>query len=500
MAIIQGGQAVRIHLVAKDHLEAEGIRWLVESQMTGMELYRWDSIEEFVKEGIDEFPDMLLLDMDTWVQQDDSFGELLRKSHMRWLGISSERIFQTAYRGLRYRAEDVLFRPFSPDDLVKHIQQIRYLVRSERHRYSNDPYNEDQSMMIDYSDLFLTDKMTTQPITMIAISTPDLNSLPRLYDELHRFPFTTEQQLFALADCVLCVQYGGEKKLFHEEYHAFLAWWKGDKGESLAIVINDPPSFQTLKETYAQTKQLKEKVFFDGYDIILSNSQYTDWSDLDPFLTPLEQRQWIEMLEKRDAKEIRKWLEQEFFTYGEPYPDPEMVRIRLTSVLAQVRRYMKSYNIQTMEWEDCYHAVFQQIIKKPVIHEIVQELLAFITRLLSHGDGDMQLQTEERSLVERVKTLMESNYWNSQWNLTDCADTLRLNKSTLSRRFSAESGQFFRDALHQVRIREAKRLLKETSLSLEEISGLTGYSNQSYFTMKFKQLEGRTPSSFQSNV
>lgn len=491
---------MRIHLLAKDNLEAEGIRWLVESQMTGIDLFKWDSIEEFAKIGKEEVPDLLLLDMDAWMQEGEGFGELLKKSNVRWLGISSERIFQTAYRGLRYRAEDVLFRPFSPVDLIKHIQQIRYQLRSERHRHIIDSHKEDQTMRIDYSDLFLTGSVSNQSITMIAIVTPDTTTLPRLYDDLHQFPFTKEQQIFALSDCVLCVQHTQETELYQEEYHAFLAGWKEDTGESLAIVINDSPSLHSLKETYAQTKQLKEKIFFEGYDIVLSNSEFRNWSAMDPFLTPLEQRQWIEMLEKREAKEIRKWVEQEFFMYEEPYPDPEMVRIRLTSVLAQVRRYMKSHNMRTLEWENSYHAVFQQIIREPVIHEIVKELLTFITKLLLHGDGDVHSQAEEQSLVERVQTLIEANYWDAQWNLTACADALRLNKSTLSRRFSAESGQLFRDVLHKVRIREAKRLLKETDLSLEEISRLTGYSNQSYFTMKFKQLEGRTPSSYHFNV
>lgn len=490
---------LKIHLLAKDNLEAEGIRWIIASQMTGIDLAKWDSIEDFTKACEEEAPDLLLLDMDAWGQQDESFGERLQKRNVRWLGISSERIFQTAYRGLRFRAEDVLFRPFSPMDLIKHIQQIRYELRSKR-QHVHDPIHEDSTMGIGYTDLFLTERIHEKPITMIAISTPDIETLPHLYDELHRYPFTTDQQLFALSDFVLSVQHTQETELFQEEYHAFLAWWKENREGSLAIVISESSSFDSFKEAYTETKQLKEKIFFEGYDIILSKNEHENWSALDPFLTPLEQRQWIEMLEKRDAKGIRGWVEQEFFTYEEPYPDPEMVRIRLTSVLAQVRRYMKSYQIQTAEWERAYHAVFQQIIKQSVIHEIVQGLLVFITELLLYGDGDVCLRAEERSLVESVQTLIESNYWNAQWNLADCADALRLNKSTLSRRFSAESGQLFRDVLHQVRIREAKRLLKETDLSLEEISGLTGYAYQSYFTMKFKQLEGRTPSAYQSNA
>ncbi|CRH76880.1 Colonization factor antigen I subunit D [Chlamydia trachomatis] len=101
--------------------------------------------------------------------------------------------------------------------------------------------------------------------------------------------------------------------------------------------------------------------------------------------------------------------------------------------------------------------------------------------LQDHG----QLQEGARTISEKARELIESNYWDAQWNLASCADTLRINKSTLSRRFAAESGESFRNTLHQVRIREAKRLLKETDLSLEEISQLAGYSHQTYFNAKF---------------
>lgn len=220
--------------------------------------------------------------------------------------------------------------------------------------------------------------------------------------------------------------------------------------------------------------------------------------EMDPFLTPLEQRQWIEMLERRDTKAIRNWVEHEFLTFQQPYPDPEIVRIRLTSVLAQIRRHMKSYNLQNSSLEAIYHEVFQQIVHKPVIYQIVKELLMFTTRLLLQDHE--QLQNGARTLVEKARELIESNYWDAQWSLSTCADALRINKSTLSRRFAAESGQSFRNTLHQVRIREAKRLLKESDLSLEEIAQLTGYAHQTYFNAKFKLLEACTPSAYRSGL
>ncbi|MEG0440393.1 MAG: AraC family transcriptional regulator [Solibacillus sp.] len=490
---------MKIHLLAKDYLEGEGIRWIIESQLTGIKLKKFDSIEEFACALESDLPDLLLLDMESWTQNDDSFGELLQKHNIHWLGISSERIFRTAYRGLRFRAKDVLFRPFSPIDLIKHIQQIRYQLRSELNRANHYLGKEEDTFLIDYPDFLLTGKKNNTPITMIAFLTPDINTLPLLYEKLYSFTFTTDQQLFALSDFVLCIQQTQKVEVLQEEYHTFLLNWKAVTGEPLAIVINESLPYHSLKETYLETKRLMEKVFFEGYDIVLVNNKENEQLELDPFLTPLEQRKWIEMLEKRDIKGIKDWVEQEFLTYKNPYPDPEMVRVRLTSVLAQVRRYMKSYNIQGLKWETAYHTVFKQMLNKTIIYEIIQELLVFIVELLSNENEDLLLQEGKSSLVEKVQALIESHYWDTQWSLTDCADTLRINKSTLSRRFSIESGQLFSEVLHQVRIREAKRLLKETDLPLEKISKLSGYTYQSYFNKKFKQLVGQTPFSYKLN-
>ncbi|MCP3740706.1 helix-turn-helix domain-containing protein [Rossellomorea sp. BNER] len=489
---------MKVYLVAKDALEAQGVRWIVTSHFTGMQLMVWDDIAALSHALQHDKPDFIILDMDKWGWEDEQLGESLKNKRIRWLGISSERVFQVAYRGLRMHAEDILFRPFSPTDLIKHIQQLRFQIRNEQQQAPISKKEKTEVADIDYPDFFLKEQIHPQSIIMSALLTPQAHTLPLVYDTLQRYPFSGKYRFFALSHFILGIHENQDTILLKEEYHTFLTHWKEQMEEPLAFVIYAPTAMGSLKEIYQQTKQLSEQVFFEGYDIILTENEISDWLELDPFLTPIEQRQWIEMLEKKDTKAIGEWVENEFFTYRRPYPSPDMVRIRLTSVLAQIRRYMKANHIQEEEWEMAYHRVFQHIIRMPVIHQIIQELLAFIRHLLVPLYGNSQ--GDSGTLVEKVKTMIESNYWDAQWNLAACADVLRINKSTLSRRFSAESGQSFRNTLHQVRIREAKRLLKETDLSLEEISRLTGYSHQTYFNAKFKQLEARTPLAYRSGI
>ncbi|MEH7123839.1 helix-turn-helix domain-containing protein [Bacillus sp. JJ1773] len=486
-----------IHILGKDSLEAQGIRWIIESHLAGVRLSQWDTIEELIQSVHKQLPQLVIVDMDRWGPEIERLCSRLQQLKIRWLGISSERIFQTAYRALRFRAEDVLFRPFSADDLVKHIQQLRYQTRNEQPFYLNQTASKPNADMIDYPDLFLSDRKYSFPITMVAFLTPNPDTLRLVYDALQRYSFPGNYTLFALSDFILCVQETDKIEILQEVYQSFLTKWKERMDEPLAIVINIESTEFSLKAKYQQTRQLTKRIFFEGYDIILAENDQMLSRELDPFLTPLEQRQWIEMLEKQNIRAIKDWVEHEFLTYEKPYPDPEMVRIRLTSVLAQIRRHMKSYNLQSATLEAAYHEIFQQIIHKPVIYQIVQELLTFTSRLLNQVEAQL-LQEGPRSLVEKARELIEANYWDAGWNLAACAEALRINKSTLSRRFSMESGISFRDLLHQVRIREAKRLLQETNLPLEEVARLTGYSHQTYFNSKFKQYESCTPSAYRS--
>ncbi|MCI1114009.1 hypothetical protein MOQ26_23645, partial [Stenotrophomonas maltophilia] len=83
--------------------------------------------------------------------------------------------------------------------------------------------------------------------------------------------------------------------------------------------------------------------FFKGYRQVSVIQNRVNWKVIDPFLTPSEQRAWIDMLHDGNRDEIKQWMYQHFFFKEEPYPEPGLLRIRLTSILAQVRRYMKSH-------------------------------------------------------------------------------------------------------------------------------------------------------------
>jgi AraC-like DNA-binding protein len=81
------------------------------------------------------------------------------------------------------------------------------------------------------------------------------------------------------------------------------------------------------------------------------------------------------------------------------------------------------------------------------------------------------------------------------------AVALRLSMSsrTLKRRLG-EQGFGFRKLLDEVRLRDSVRLLRDTSLSVEQVALRVGYTAPGNFIRAFRGWTGTTPSAFRNRV
>ena len=77
--------------------------------------------------------------------------------------------------------------------------------------------------------------------------------------------------------------------------------------------------------------------------------------------------------------------------------------------------------------------------------------------------------------------------------LDDIAEYLRYNKFYLCRVFKDETGQTIQNFILELRINNAKVLLKKTNMQLTEIVYGCGFSSQAYFCHIFKKCTGMTP-------
>ncbi len=84
----------------------------------------------------------------------------------------------------------------------------------------------------------------------------------------------------------------------------------------------------------------------------------------------------------------------------------------------------------------------------------------------------------------------------SDLSLKRFANELFLNTSYLSSLFKKETGMTLTDYVNQHRISYAKRLLKSTTLSIQDIATAVGITNIHYFTRLFRRETGLSPREF----
>lgn len=138
-----------------------------------------------------------------------------------------------------------------------------------------------------------------------------------------------------------------------------------------------------------------------------------------------------------------------------------------------------------------------------LIHEAkyAEDVLAHFNDFLQQVKEEIGQQQEnpERENLKRIIEYIDENY-HHPITLTNLAAQFHFNPSYLSAYFSTHRGIGLNEYLTQVRIEKAKELLKNSRISISEISDLVGYDNHSYFCKVFKKVTGLSPSKYRKQV
>ncbi|HEY8528554.1 MAG TPA: response regulator [Paenibacillaceae bacterium] len=104
-------------------------------------------------------------------------------------------------------------------------------------------------------------------------------------------------------------------------------------------------------------------------------------------------------------------------------------------------------------------------------------------------------EDSDRFRIEAVQRFIRENYM-YDLDLKTLARRFHYHPTYFSELFKAKVGKSFIRYLTEVRMEQAVRLLKETSLSLWDIAELCGFSGPGYFSSRFKRMYGVSPSEF----
>lgn len=148
--------------------------------------------------------------------------------------------------------------------------------------------------------------------------------------------------------------------------------------------------------------------------------------------------------------------------------------------------------------EAVQHHAYDYLLK-PIKPE---ELSRVMTAIINERDGvtdEERMPVVSDRMIDNVLSDIREHYM-EDISLTSLSAKYNISMGHLSKLIKEQLSVNFSDYIASLRIQRAKELLRDDSLSIQEISEIVGYNDYFYFTKVFKKVEGISPSKYRKSI
>jgi YesN/AraC family two-component response regulator len=168
----------------------------------------------------------------------------------------------------------------------------------------------------------------------------------------------------------------------------------------------------------------------------------------------------------------------------------EQMNIIIQSVMKIHMSYLKNKESEVREILDMFS--FQ------TIHEYMNMLRTWLNNfdeIISRAEDDDKTGIKMQKAIDYIR----ENYA-TDLNMAVVSNHISMNYSLFSFTFKQYTGTNFVNYLKNIRVGQAKKLLTETDMKVNEISKAVGYDHEKHFMKTFKSITGLTPSQYRNNM
>lgn len=165
---------------------------------------------------------------------------------------------------------------------------------------------------------------------------------------------------------------------------------------------------------------------------------------------------------------------------GKPFREEEL-RLRLTRMLDAQRRLRLRLRKEFNAGQLAVSLNQASAVSMPKRAKVAQDM----------SEADQQL-------LAKLQRWLASAYGNEGVKAVDMAHAVGLELHALQRKLQTLIGHSPITLLNSVRLREARRMLTETDLPIQEIAACCGYGSSQYFSRVFSSAEGVSPQAYRA--
>ena len=130
--------------------------------------------------------------------------------------------------------------------------------------------------------------------------------------------------------------------------------------------------------------------------------------------------------------------------------------------------------------------------------------MLLITLLRAEGQKDEQVEFIKNdgfadTISDKISDYLKSRV-HSQIYIDEICRMTGYSKSYVSQVFRQTTGESVISYFNRLKIKEAKRLIRENRLTMSEISDALSYNDPRYFSLMFKKITGKTPTEYKNSI
>ena len=168
----------------------------------------------------------------------------------------------------------------------------------------------------------------------------------------------------------------------------------------------------------------------------------------------------------------------------------EQMKIIIRTTMKVYKNVLANNEEDINELADIY--AFETI---DVYMDVIKEWINHFNELVGQDIDEHKTNIKMQKAIEYIKEKYATDL-----NMAVVSNYISMNYSLFSYTFKQYTGTNFVNYLKNIRVGEAKKLLTETDMKINEISQAVGYDHEKHFMKTFKSITGLTPSQYRNNL
>lgn len=521
-----------VFLVDDEPIVLEGIRTKIDFEASNFKFAGEATDGEIALSMINEIkPDILITDIKMPFMDGLELAATIKKTQP-WIKIiilSGHDEFDYAKKAISIGIEDYILKPFTSDDILtslnkaaneidkerkqlSDISRMKEELKSSEHLLQKEFLNnlihgaQEMSNVMQKSQdlgLDLLSRYYKILISKITSNSGNIHNQETVCSLLNSYSSTWEQTIcfFNHNNHLICICKGSNQEEIEETIYRIAETIEHIVAQNedctvLTTIGKTVEHLSSLSEAYSDAKKIlelgsqnKTSKIISSDDIQENDSSLLQINESDPMVERLKYavKNDVSIIIDESMNLIKKNPDQFSFVASYIFADLIFAVSKLVENLGGDIKKIKPEILQRSFIETAVQN--EDLFKK--------EMESILTFALDYRDS--KITGKYGDVILKAKKYIDENYKDQNTTLTTVADVVCLSPNHFSTIFSQECKTTFIEYLTNVRIENAKRLIKETDMKGYDIAYECGFSDPHYFSYIFKKNTGLSPREFKNN-